>query len=274
MIIHDADHLGLSQLYQLRGRVGRSSRVSYAFLMYKRDKLLKEEAEKRLQAIREFTELGSGIKIAMRDLEIRGAGNVLGAEQHGHMEAVGYDLYCKLLNQAVKALKGERDEEEDFESVVECDIDAYIPASYIKNEYQKLDIYKRISGIENEEEYLDMQDELMDRFGDIPRSVDNLLAIAALKALAHRAYVTEVKINRQEIRMTMYQKARLNTDGIPALVEECKGALRFQMTEQPYFLYTDRKRKNKDCMPMMETARELLQKIGDLAQKTENTENA
>ena len=210
----------------------------------------------------------------MRDLEIRGAGNVLGAEQHGHMEAVGYDLYCKLLNQAVKALKGERDEEEDFESVVECDIDAYIPASYIKNEYQKLDIYKRISGIENEEEYLDMQDELMDRFGDIPRSVDNLLAIAALKALAHRAYVTEVKINRQEIRMTMYQKARLNTDGIPALVEECKGALRFQMTEQPYFLYTDRKRKNKDCMPMMETARELLQKIGDLAQKTENTENA
>ncbi len=274
MIIHDADHLGLSQLYQLRGRVGRSSRVSYAFLMYKRDKLLKEEAEKRLQAIREFTELGSGIKIAMRDLEIRGAGNVLGAEQHGHMEAVGYDLYCKLLNQAVRALKGERDEEEDFESVVECDIDAYIPASYIKNEYQKLDIYKRISGIENEEEYLDMQDELMDRFGDIPRSVDNLLAIAALKALAHRAYVTEVKINRQEIRMTMYQKARLNTDGIPALVEECKGALRFQMTEQPYFLYTDRKRKNKDCMLMMETARELLQKIGDLAQKTENTENA
>ncbi len=127
MIIQDADRMGLSQLYQLRGRVGRSNRISYAFLMYRRDKLLKEEAEKRLQAIREFTELGSGVKIAMRDLEIRGAGNVLGAEQHGHMEAVGYDLYCKLLNQAVQAIQGRRDETEDFATTVECDVDAYIP---------------------------------------------------------------------------------------------------------------------------------------------------
>ena len=149
IIIHDADRLGLSQLYQIRGRVGRSGRTSYAFLMYRRDKLLREEAEKRLQAIREFTELGSGIKIAMRDLELRGAGNLLGAEQHGHMQAVGYDLYCKLLNEAVLALRGEN-EAEDFETVVDCDIDAYIPPSYIRNEYQKLDVYKRISGIENQ----------------------------------------------------------------------------------------------------------------------------
>ena len=267
MIIHDADRMGLSQLYQLRGRVGRSSRTSYAFLMYKRDKLLKEEAEKRLQAIREFTELGSGIKIAMRDLEIRGAGNVLGAEQHGHMEAVGYDLYCKLLNQAVQALKGQRQDEDDFETVVECDVDAYIPASYIKNEYQKLDIYKRISGIENEEEYLDMQDELLDRFGDIPRAVDNLLVVASLKAMGHRAYVTEVRINRQEVRLTMFQKARIDTAGIPALVQAYQGALTFQMTEQPYFLYVDRKVKHKDCGDMMETAKELLQKIGELAER-------
>lgn len=266
MIIHDADRMGLSQLYQLRGRVGRSSRTSYAFLMYKRDKLLKEEAEKRLQAIREFTELGSGIKIAMRDLEIRGAGNVLGAEQHGHMEAVGYDLYCKLLNQAVKALRGQRTEEEEFESVVDCDIDAYIPASYIKNEYQKLDIYKRISGIENEEEYMDMQDELLDRFGDIPKPVDNLLVVAALKALAHRAYVTEVKVNRQEVRLTMYQKARLDTGKIPALIKAQDGALRFQMTEQPYFLYVDKKNKNKDCTAMMEKAKEILDGIAAMAE--------
>ncbi|MDD3251653.1 MAG: transcription-repair coupling factor [Lachnospiraceae bacterium] len=266
MIIQDADRMGLSQLYQLRGRVGRSSRTSYAFLMYKRDKLLKEEAEKRLQAIREFTELGSGIKIAMRDLEIRGAGNVLGAEQHGHMEAVGYDLYCKLLNQAVQALRGKRTEDDDFETVVECDIDAYIPSSYIKNEYQKLDVYKRISGIENDEEYMDMQDELLDRFGDMPRSVDNLLVVAALKAVAHRAYVTEVKVNRQEVRLTMYQKAKLDPTGIPPLIEHYRGDLKFQMGDVPYFLFTDQRNKNKDCAAMMEKARELLDGIAALAE--------
>ena len=265
MIIHDADKMGLSQLYQIRGRVGRSSRTAYAFLMYKRDKILKEEAEKRLQAIREFTELGSGIKIAMRDLEIRGAGNVLGAEQHGHMEAVGYDLYCKLLNQAVRALKGQQTEEESFETVVECDVSAYIPSSYIKNEYQKLDIYKRISGIENEEEYLDMQDELLDRFGDIPKAVENLLKVAALKAVAHRAYVTEVKVNRQEVRLSMYPKAKLNTSGIPPLIEKYQGGLKFQMTDQPYFQFIDRKNKNKDCTAMMEKAKEILGEISALA---------
>ena len=256
MVIHDADRMGLSQLYQLRGRVGRSNRTSYAFLMYKRDKLLKEEAEKRLQAIREFTELGSGIKIAMRDLEIRGAGNVLGAEQHGHMEAVGYDLYCKLLNQAVRTLKGSHAEEESFETVVDCDIDAYIPSSYIKNEYQKLDIYKRISGIENEEEYLDMQDELLDRFGEMPKPVDNLLRVAVLKSLAHQVYVTEVNINSQEVRLMMYQKARLDVAQIPALIESYHGALKFHMAEIPYFTLTEKKKQTTDGM--MEQAQALL----------------
>lgn len=181
----------------------------------------------------------------MRDLEIRGAGNVLGAEQHGHMEAVGYDLYCKLLNQAVQALQGRRTEDEDFETVVECDIDAYIPTSYIRNEYQKLDIYKRISGIENDEEYMDMQDELMDRFGDIPKSVENLLAVAALKAMAHRAYVTEVKINRQEVRLTMYANAKLNTAKIPDYVGGYKGMMKFQAKEPAYFLLRIKKRSTK-----------------------------
>ena len=264
MIIHDADRMGLSQLYQLRGRVGRSNRTSYAFLMYKRDKLLREEAEKRLQAIREFTELGSGIKIAMRDLEIRGAGNVLGAEQHGHMEAVGYDLYCKLLNQAVQALQGKRAQEDEFETVVECDIDAYIPSTYIRNEYQKLDIYKRISGIENEEEHLDMQDELMDRFGDIPKPVENLLVVARLKAMAHRAYVTEVKVNRQEVRLTMYPNARLDTAGIPQLVQGYGGELKFQMGEVPCFHFVERKKSYKDCKAMLEKANELIGKMTDL----------
>lgn len=266
MIVHDADRMGLSQLYQLRGRVGRSNRTSYAFLMYRRDKLLKEEAEKRLQAIREFTELGSGIKIAMRDLEIRGAGNVLGAEQHGHMEAVGYDLYCKMLNEAVLALKGEAQEIESYETVVECDINAYIPAYYIKNEYQKLDIYKRISAIETEDEYMDMQDELTDRFGDIPKSVENLLKIAALKALAHRAYVTEVSINRQEVRLTMYQKARLKVEKIPEFVQKYKGNLKMMPGEVPVLLYTDMKNKNKDSFAMMKVAKELVEGLGELTE--------
>ena len=261
MIIHDADRMGLSQLYQLRGRVGRSNRTSYAFLMYKRDKLLREEAEKRLQAIREFTELGSGIKIAMRDLEIRGAGNVLGAEQHGHMEAVGYDLYCKMLNQAVLALKGETLEEDSYDTVVECDIDAYIPGRYIKNEYQKLDIYKRISAIETEEEYMDMQDELMDRFGDIPRSVENLLKIASIRALAHQAYVTEVVINRQEVRLTMYQKAKLQVDKIPDMVRSYKGDLKLVPGDVPSFHYIDRRNKNQDSLEMMGKAEEILKSM-------------
>lgn len=265
MIIHDADRLGLSQLYQIRGRIGRSNRTSYAFLMYKRDKMLKEEAEKRLQAIREFTELGSGIKIAMRDLEIRGAGNILGAEQHGHMEAVGYDLYCKMLNEAVLLLKGQKDEEESFETVVDCDIDAFIPDGYIKNEYLKLDVYKRISAIENDDEYMDMQDELIDRFGDIPKPVENLLRVAELKAMAHRAYVTEVDINRQEIRIELYPKAKIDVTGIPAIIAEYRNALRFAAGEKPALFYQDKGTKNKDCEKMMAMAREIVGKLLELA---------
>ena len=264
MIIHDADQLGLSQLYQLRGRVGRSSRTSYAFLMYKRDKMLREEAEKRLQAIREFTELGSGIKIAMRDLEIRGAGNVLGEEQHGHMAAVGYDLYCKLLNEAVLALKGTEEECFDFDTTVECDMDAYIPPSYIKNEYQKLDIYKRIAGVESEEERMDMEDELIDRFGDLPKPVTNLLTIATLKAKAHQVYVTEARIRQQEIRLTMYAKAPIRTENIEVFLSEYRGDLRFKAAEEPYFLYIDQRNKNKSVSAMIEQCRKLLERMKEL----------
>lgn len=267
MIIHDADRMGLSQLYQLRGRVGRSNRTSYAFLMYKRDKLLKEEAEKRLQAIREFTELGSGIKIAMRDLEIRGAGNVLGAEQHGHMEAVGYDLYCKMLNEAIATLQGRQTEDQQFDTVVDCDIDAYIPSSYIKNEYQKLDIYKRISGIESEDEHMDMQDELIDRFGDIPKPVEHLLQIATVKALAHQAFITEVNINKQEVRLTVLPKAALQADQIPAWIQKHNGNMQFKMGEVPSFHYIDKKNKNKNSELMLIKAKEILEELVNLIEK-------
>ena len=245
MIIQDADRFGLSQLYQLRGRVGRSNRMAYAFLLYRRDKLLKEVAEKRLAAIREFTDLGSGIKIAMRDLEIRGAGNLLGEAQSGHMEAVGYDLYCKMLNEAVTRLKG-GEEEESFNTSVDLNIDAYIPESYIKNEYQKLDIYKRIAAIENEEEMDDMMEELIDRFGDIPKKVQQLLHIAALKGLAHSAYVTAVEQKGEEFKFTMYEKAKIDPRKIPALLQSYRNSLVFKAEEPPYFLYRKKGRSGKE----------------------------
>ena len=245
MIIHDADRLGLSQLYQLRGRVGRSGRMAYAFLLYRKDKLLKEIAEKRLAAIREFTDLGSGFKIAMRDLEIRGAGNLLGAEQHGHMEAVGYDMYCKMLNEAVKHLKGELSEEDTFTTALDVNVDAYIPDSYIPNEYHKLDIYKRIAAIESEEEMDDMIEELIDRFGDIPKKVELLLEVARLKNLAHQAYVTEVTQKGVTYTFRMYEKAKIHVEWIPDLLKQFPEALSFKAdVSDPKFIY-QRKKKTK-----------------------------
>lgn len=263
IIIHEAENFGLSQLYQLRGRVGRSSRNAYAFMMYKPNRLLKEEAEKRLSAIREFTELGSGVRIAMKDLEIRGAGNVLGAEQSGHMEAVGYELYCKMLNESVRILKGEPIQE-SFETSVEIDMDAYIPLSYIRNEAQKLDVYKRISLIESEEEFGDMQDELTDRFGDMPKPVENLLWAALLKAMGHDAGITEVRANRAEVRLTMNPKAPVDTTRIPELISEYQGLLKFVPGEKPYFLFTDRKKQMKDVQGMLAMTKELIEKVRKL----------
>ena len=234
MIIHDSDQMGLSQLYQLRGRVGRSNRTAYAFLMYRRNKLLKEVAEKRLEAIREFTELGSGFKIAMRDLEIRGAGTLLGRSQHGHMQAVGYDLYCKMLNEAVKNLKG-IPTLEDFNTVIDVDVDAYIPPSYIVNEVQKLDIYKRIAGIEDEKECEDMREELWDRFGEIPKSVENLLRIALIRSHAHRLYMPEVKGKNELVRFIMRADAHIKVENIPLLIGAYEGRMKFDPKGTPTF---------------------------------------
>ena len=236
MIIHDSDRYGLSQLYQLRGRIGRSNRTSYAFLMYRPNMVLRETAEKRLAAIREYTDLGSGFKIAMRDLELRGAGNLLGAQQHGHMNAVGYDLYCKMLSEAVKEAKGIHTME-DFETSVDLNIDAFIPDTYISNEFQKLDIYKRIAGIENQSDYDDMLEELLDRFGEPTKAVLNLLAIAKMKAIAHQAYVTEIKQIGKEIKITLYEKAKINPVGIPALMDKYRRRLQFKTDKEPKFIF-------------------------------------
>lgn len=234
MIIHDSDNLGLSQLYQLRGRVGRSNRTAYAFLMYKRDKVLREVAEKRLAAIREFTDLGSGFKIAMRDLEIRGAGNLLGVRQHGHMEAVGYDLYCKMLNEAVQTLKGVP-VVSDFATQIDLNADAFIPATYIVNEEQKLDIYKRIADMETQKDKEEMTDELLDRFGEIPRSVDNLLRIALIRVAAHKLGMTEIKGRKESITFTFIGSAPLNGEKIPEFVRSFRGKLFFTAYGNPYF---------------------------------------
>lgn len=261
MIIQDADRFGLSQLYQLRGRVGRSNRMAYAFLLYRRDKLLREVAEKRLAAIREFTDLGSGFKIAMRDLEIRGAGNLLGEAQSGHMEAVGYDLYCKMLNEAVRQLKGE-DVEEEYATSMDLNLDAYIPDSYIRNEYQKLDIYKRIAAIETEEEMGDMMEELIDRFGDLPKKVHQLLQIAVLKGIAHSAYVTSVEQKDQGFRFVLYEKAKLDPQKIPGLMKTYRNELVFRAEEPPYFLYQRRNRSKKETSDdVIRTLRQILEDI-------------
>jgi len=265
MIIHDSDNLGLSQLYQLRGRVGRSNRTAYAFLMYKRDKMLKEVAEKRLAAIKEFTELGSGFKIAMRDLEIRGAGNLLGMRQHGHMEAVGYDLYCKMLNDAVKTAKG-AEVAEDFATLIDLDVDAFIPPTYIVNEVQKLDIYKRIAGIENPRERDDMRDELLDRFGEIPKSVDNLLRIAMIRVAAHRLYITEIKGKNERITFNLRADAKLDPAKVPELLKKYKKSLAFTSYGNPFFTYRYKKTGfvEKDAELLLGRTEKLLKEMEQL----------
>ncbi len=268
MIIHDSDNLGLSQLYQLRGRVGRSNRTAYAFLMYKRDKMLKEVAEKRLAAIKEFTDLGSGFKIAMRDLEIRGAGNLLGTKQHGHMEAVGYDLYCKMLNEAVLKLKGIPTENSDFATIIDLDVDAFIPGTYIVNETQKLDIYKRIAGIENLKERDDMRDELLDRFGEIPRSVDNLLRIALIRVAAHNLGLTEIKGKNERIVFTFLPDARIDTGKLASFINAHKQEMSFTAYGKPFLTYRYRKTGlvETDAELLLNKTEEILEEMKDLRQ--------
>ncbi len=237
LIIQDSDRFGLSQLYQLRGRVGRSNRVAYAFLMYSKSKILTEVAEKRLEAIREFTDLGSGFKIAMRDLEIRGAGNLLGKSQHGHMEAVGYELYCKMLGEAVSKMKG-ISVAEDFNTVINLEVSAFIPQEYIFNEEQKLDMYKRIALITTEKEKEEIRDELIDRFGSVPLSAENLLRISLIRARAHELYITEVRNGEGKINFIFKPDAKLRAEMIPDVMMNVGKNLKFSQYGKPSFIYS------------------------------------
>ena len=234
IIIHNAENFGLAQLYQLRGRVGRSDRQSYAFLMYRRDKMINEVAEKRLSAIREFTELGSGYKISMKDLEIRGAGNVLGSSQSGHMEEIGYDLYVKMLNQSIKAKMGD-ETPEDFDTMVDLPVDAYIPDEYVRNEYLKLELYKRISRIETEDDIADIEAEAVDRFGDVPKPMQRLMKIALLKAEAHKAYITFLRYRNGFVEYIIRDGAKIDVAKIPAFMKKYKSNIRIIKTKESGF---------------------------------------
>ena len=237
MIIHDADNMGLSQLYQLRGRVGRSNRTAYAFLMYKRDKMLKKS--QRNVSPRSKSTRSSAVVLKLPCETLRSVAQEICSAQseHGHMEAVGYDLYCKMLNEAVKEAKGMK-QEESFDTTIDIDIDAYIPMGYIPNEVQKLDIYKRIADIQTDEETEEMLEELIDRFGDPPKPVENLLYIAKIKSLAHAVYMTEISQKADTVKFTLYGKAKLDVAKIPEFIASYGNNLKFTMdAKAPYFTY-------------------------------------
>jgi len=208
MIVCDADRFGLAQLYQLRGRVGRSNRLAYCYLTVPPNKVLTEVAEKRLSAIREFTEFGSGFKIAMRDLELRGAGNLLGSQQHGQLTDVGYDLYCKLMEEAVNELRGQAGLQTDIETKVELRVDAYLPIEFVQGEQVRMEVYKRIAAIENRDDWGDTMDEMIDRFGDVPVEAEHLLWIALLKSLCARLGIelVHMRANRLTMRFSPYAR--------------------------------------------------------------------
>lgn len=236
IIINDADKMGLSQLYQLRGRVGRSNRIAYAYLTYQKNKVLSEIAEKRLKAIKEFTELGAGFKIAMKDLEIRGAGNLLGSDQHGHMATVGYEMFCKLLEEQVRRIKGET-VENYTDTTIEISVNAFIPEQYIPQAEQKLDMYKRISSIRNQEDKFRVEEELEDRYGTLPQPVYNLLSIAHIKALAQKIGIGLIKEHEEHINLYFVENPQVGPELVIKATDLIGKRIAFVMTSKPYMKF-------------------------------------
>lgn len=248
IVVEDADRMGLSQLYQIRGRVGRSNRLAYAYITYKRDKALSEVAEKRLQAIKEFTEFGSGFKIAMRDLEIRGAGNLLGPEQHGHMETVGYEMYCKLLDEAVRELGGDSASPIQEEVSIDIGVSAYIDNEYISSEDLKIDMYKKIAIIENENDVIDIRDELLDRYGDIPEEVENLMDIALIKAMAQKCKFISI-VQKDNIIMFIMKSGKNEIFmHVGILMDKYPRRIMFNASSNPYLSFKIDNLNGKDIL--------------------------
>ena len=230
IIVENADRMGLAALYQIRGRVGRSDRQAYAYITYKRDKMLSEEADKRLKAIKEFTEFGSGFKIAMRDLEIRGAGSLLGEIQSGHLEQVGYETYCNLLDEVVKEMQGVK-VEPDLDIQIDLNVTSYIPDEYIPDSSQKIEIYQDIALCKNEKDIQDITDEIIDRFGNMPSEIENLLDIARIKYMAKPLYITKIASKRTAVVFT-FEQSKFDVD-IQKLVSIYKNRLKFSPGVKP-----------------------------------------
>lgn len=258
IIIHDADKMGLSQLYQLRGRVGRSNRIAYGYFTYEKNKVLSEVAEKRLRAIKEFTEFGSGFKIAMRDLEIRGAGNLLGLEQHGHIEAIGYDLYVKFLNEAIKKLKGEVVVEQ-IDTTIDLNISGYIKKRYIEDEEQKIQVYKKISAVSNMDDYRELVDELIDRFGDLPKEVENLIDISYIRYLASKNGIKNIKQDNREIILEFNSTENIRVELLHFLSTKYKKRLIFDLSRSPSFKF----RFKDDILSELKTLVEKISSFND-----------
>ncbi len=254
IIVENADRLGLAQLYQIRGRVGRSDKQAYAYITYKRDKLLSEVADKRLKAIKEFTEFGSGFKIAMRDLEIRGAGSMLGEMQHGHMEQVGYDTYCKLLDEVIKEMQGiEVVEEQDVQ--IDLAVSSYIPDNFIENSSQKIEIYQNIALCRTEEELQNVIDEVIDRYGRLPKELENLIDIARIKQLARKANI--LKIAQKENGIVFYfVKEKIKPEMVNTLITKYPMLVKFSNAVEPYVTLRIKENEN-----IIEKAKEFLNTV-------------
>ena len=254
IIVENADRLGLAQLYQIRGRVGRSEKQAYAYITYRRDKLLSEVADKRLKAIKEFTEFGSGFKIAMRDLEIRGAGSLMGEIQHGHMEQIGYDMYCKLLDEVVKEIRGEEIVEE-IDVQIELDVTSYIPEDYIENAGLKIEVYQNIALCKNEEDIQNLTDEIIDRFGQMPYEVENLLDIARIKILSREKSILKVAQRRENV-IFYFDNERFNFDIVDKLMKMYRNRIKFSPSKDPYITF-----KISDLKNILEETKEFLSKL-------------
>jgi transcription-repair coupling factor (superfamily II helicase) len=254
IIVENADRLGLAQLYQIRGRVGRSDKQAYAYITYKRDKMLTEVADKRLKAIKEFTEFGSGFKIAMRDLEIRGAGSLMGEIQHGHMDQIGYDMYCELLNQVVKELKGEEVVEE-IDVQIDLDVTSYIPDDYIENSSQKIEIYQNIALCKNEDDIQNVTDEIIDRYGQMTYEVENLLDIARIKILAREKYILKISQKRENI-LFYFDNSKFNFEIVDKLMKIYRNRIKFSPSKDPYITF-----KLQDLKNVLEECKDFLSKL-------------